>query len=181
MKLTHLPLADTFIIEPKVFNDERGYFFESFNAKTFKQLSGQNVNFVQDNQSSSKKGVIRGLHYQLPPHAQAKLVRVLKGEIWDVIVDLRKEAKTTGRWYGVHLSEENKKQLWIPEGFAHGFLTLSDTAEVSYKVTQYYEPTSEKCLAWDDATINIHWPEHQATRLSQKDQKGTLFKDCHLF
>lgn len=175
MKLTHLPLADTFIIEPQIYNDERGYFFESFNAKKFQQLSGRNVNFVQDNHSLSKKGVIRGLHYQVAPLQQAKLVRVIQGEIWDVIVDIRPRSNTFGAWFGTYLSAQNKKQLWVPEGFAHGFLTISNTAEVSYKVNNFYDPMFERTLLWNDKHVDIKWPSCSRYILSRKDKMGNVF------
>jgi dTDP-4-dehydrorhamnose 3,5-epimerase len=157
INVTPTMIPDALIIEPQVFNDGRGYFFESFNQKDFSEVAGKKISFVQDNQSKSKKGVLRGLHYQTN-QTQGKLVRVCRGCIFDVIVDMRQSSKTYGQWVGVELSEENKKQLWIPEGFAHGFLVLSDEADVMYKTTDYWDPTSEQCLSWKDETLNIQWP-----------------------
>ena len=145
MKATRLEIPDVILFEPKVFGDERGFFYESFNQQTFNQLTGLNIQFVQDNHSKSQKGVLRGLHYQLPPKAQGKLVRVVQGEVFDVAVDIRKDSPTFGKWVSAILSAENKQQLWIPEGFAHGFLTLSETAEFLYKTTDYYAPEMERC------------------------------------
>lgn len=166
------------IIEPKVFGDERGFFFESFNQQLFETAVGYPVNFVQDNHSKSSQGVLRGLHYQLEPHAQAKLVRCVVGEVFDVAVDIRKSSPTFGQWVGVYLSAENKRQLWIPEGFAHGFVTLSETAEFLYKTTNYYHKQSEGALVWNDADLNIQWPI-QDVLLSGKDvlaQTFSMFK-----
>ncbi|MGI2125811.1 dTDP-4-dehydrorhamnose 3,5-epimerase [Shewanella oncorhynchi] len=173
---TNIP--DIKIIEPKVFGDERGFFFESFNQQLFEAAVGYPVNFVQDNHSKSTKGVLRGLHYQLSPHAQAKLVRCVVGEVFDVAVDIRKSSPTFGQWVGVHLTAENKRQLWIPEGFAHGFVTLSETAEFLYKTTNYYHKQSEGALVWNDADLNIQWP-NQDVLLSEKDllaQTFSMFK-----
>ncbi|MDO8417010.1 MAG: dTDP-4-dehydrorhamnose 3,5-epimerase [Agitococcus sp.] len=169
-------IPDVKIIEPAVFGDERGFFFESFNQSKFEAAIGRSVNFVQDNHSRSVKGVLRGLHYQLSPHAQAKLVRCTVGEVFDVAVDIRQCSATFGQWVGVHLSAENKRQLWIPEGFAHGFVTLSDVAEFLYKTTDYYAPAYERCLLWSDADIGISWPIDYAPQLSGKDQQGLPFK-----
>ena len=169
-------IPDVKIIEPAVFGDERGFFFESFNQSKFEAAIGRSVSFVQDNHSRSVKGVLRGLHYQLPPHAQAKLVRCTVGEVFDVAVDIRQCSATFGQWVGVHLSAENKRQLWIPEGFAHGFVTLSDVAEFLYKTTDYYAPAYERCLLWSDADIGIAWPIDYAPQLSGKDQQGLPFK-----
>ena len=155
MKVTDTKIPDVKIIEPTVFEDERGFFFESFNHKKFEAAIGRKVTFVQDNHSKSRKGVLRGLHYQLPPHAQGKLVRVVQGEVFDVAVDIRKSSPTFGHWVAETLSAENKKQLWIPEGFAHGFLTLSETAEFLYKTTDYYAPVFEKSIHWNDQFFNI--------------------------
>ncbi|MGI2065094.1 dTDP-4-dehydrorhamnose 3,5-epimerase [Shewanella sp. MF08487] len=173
---TNIPAVK--IIEPKVFGDERGFFFESFNQQQFEAAVGYPVNFVQDNHSKSSKGVLRGLHYQLAPHAQAKLVRCVEGEVFDVAVDIRKSSPTFGQWVGVHLSAENKRQLWIPEGFAHGFVTLSETAEFLYKTTNYYHKQSEGALVWDDVDLSIQWPI-QDVLLSEKDvlaQTFSMFK-----
>ncbi|MGK3600173.1 dTDP-4-dehydrorhamnose 3,5-epimerase [Escherichia coli] len=152
-------IPDVLIFEPKVFSDERGFFFESFNQKVFEEAVGRKVKFVQDNHSKSSKGVLRGLHYQLEPYAQAELVRCMVGEVFDVAVDIRKSSPTFGKWVGVNLSAENKHQLWIPEGFAHGFLVLSNTAEVLYKTNNYYNKENERNIIWNDNTIDIDWPE----------------------
>lgn len=176
MKIIDTNIPDVKIIEPKVFGDERGFFFESFNQAKFEEAVGHSVNFVQDNHSRSVKGVLRGLHYQLAPYAQAKLVRCTLGEVFDVAVDIRQHSLTFGQWVGVHLSAENKRQLWIPEGFAHGFLTLSDEAEFLYKTTNYYAPLFERCIVWNDKTININWPlALNEVQLSAKDQRGELW------
>ncbi|MGL5452791.1 MAG: dTDP-4-dehydrorhamnose 3,5-epimerase [Aeromonas sp.] len=172
MNVIKTAIPDVLIFEPKVFGDERGFFFESFNQQQFEAAVGYPVNFVQDNHSKSSKGVLRGLHYQLPPHAQGKLVRCVAGEVFDVAVDIRKSSPTFGQWVGVHLSGENKRQLWIPEGFAHGFVTLSDTAEILYKTTNYYAPTYEACIKWNDQNISIIWPYYSKPQLSVKDQRG---------
>ena len=173
MKATPLKIPDVILIEPKVFGDERGYFFESFNQAAFNQAIGYEVQFVQANHSKSQKGVLRGLHYQLPPKAQGKLVRVVQGEVFDVTVDIRKDSPTFGQWVGEILSAENKRQLWIPAGFAHGFITLSETAEFLYKTTDYYAPEYERCIAWDDPEIGINWPLDQTPVLSNKDLRGS--------
>ncbi len=169
MKVTPAAIPDVFILEPKVFGDERGFFFESFNRQAFREATGLDVDFVQDNHSKSAKNVLRGLHYQLPPKAQGKLVRVVQGEVVDVAVDLRKGSKSFGKWVGETLSAENKRQMWIPPGFAHGFLTLSDTAEFLYKTTDYYAPECERCIRWDDPAIGIAWPLDGVPSLSAKD------------
>jgi dTDP-4-dehydrorhamnose 3,5-epimerase len=160
MPITVTPTAipDVLVIEPKFFNDDRGWFFESFNEKDFSSAVGEKVIFVQDNHSFSKKGVLRGLHYQME-YAQGKLVRVCHGAVFDVAIDLRNASSTFGNWVGVELSAENKKQLWIPAGFAHGFLVLSETAEFLYKTTNYWHSASEKCIIWNDPTLNIQWPD----------------------
>lgn len=176
MNVIKTAIPDVLIFEPKVFGDERGFFFESFNHKQFEEAVGYPVTFVQDNHSKSSKGVLRGLHYQLSPHAQGKLVRCIAGEVFDVAVDIRKSSPTFGLWVGVHLSDENKRQLWIPEGFAHGFVTLSETAEFLYKTTNYYAPQSEGCLKWNDTQINIAWPLNDVL-LSGKDQQGLCLSD----
>ncbi len=176
MKVTALKIPDLKLIEPEVFEDERGYFFESFNQKKFNELTGLDITFVQDNHSKSERGTLRGLHYQSPPKAQGKLVRVIQGEVFDVVVDIRKSSPTFGKWMGEILSADNKKQLWIPEGFAHGFMTLSDTAEFAYKTTNYYAPELEQCIAWDDPTLGIHWPlEAALVKMSIKDMQGRPF------
>lgn len=155
--VTPTAIADVLIIEPKVFCDDRGFFFESFNDNDFCSAVDEKVTFVQDNHSLSKKGVLRGLHYQLE-RTQGKLVRVCRGAVYDVVVDLRKVSSTFGEWLGIELSAENKKQLWVPAGFAHGFLVLSDEAEFLYKTTNYWHAASEQCIAWNDSTLNIQWP-----------------------
>jgi dTDP-4-dehydrorhamnose 3,5-epimerase len=174
MKATPLAIPDVFLIEPQVFGDERGFFFESFNHAKFEQAIGKKITFVQDNHSKSSKGVLRGLHYQ-DPKSQGKLVRVTQGEVFDVAVDIRKGSPTFGKWVAEILSAENKKQLWIPEGLAHGFLVLSETAEFLYKTTDYYAPQHEKCIVWDDPTLIIPWPLSGLPKLSAKDQQGVLF------
>lgn len=181
MKIIDTAIPDVKIIEPAVFGDERGFFFESFNQAKFEAAIGYAVNFLQDNHSRSVKGVLRGLHYQLPPHAQAKLVRCTLGEVFDVAVDIRQSSPTFGQWVGVHLSADNKRQLWIPEGFAHGFVTLSDTAEFLYKTTNYYAPKSDACISWNDTDIGIVWPIQESPQLSTKDQQAKLFKQAEVF
>ena len=176
MKVIETKIPGLLIIEPKVFGDERGFFFESYNEKAFNEATGVSPRFVQDNHSKSVKGVLRGLHYQLPPRAQGKLVRVVQGEVFDVAVDIRKDSPTYGQWVGEVLSAENKKQLWIPPGFAHGFLTLSDTAEFLYKTTDYWSPEHERAILWNDATLGIDWPLNglQPT-LAAKDAAAVAF------
>lgn len=181
MKVTPTAIPDVLIIEPKVFGDDRGFFFESYNRKAFKEATGLDVDFVQDNHSKSTKGVLRGLHYQLPPKAQGKLVRVVQGEVFDVAVDLRTSSPTFGRWVGDILSAENKKQLWIPPGFAHGFLTLSDTAEFLYKTTDYYSPEHERSLLWCDPALDIAWPIDGDPKLAAKDVSALPFIQAVLF
>jgi dTDP-4-dehydrorhamnose 3,5-epimerase len=169
MKVTPARIPDVLIIEPRVFGDERGFFLESFNQKAFNQAVGREVVFVQDSHSRSTKNVVRGLHWQQAPMAQGKLVRVVQGEVFDVAVDLRKDSKTYGQWVGEILTADNKKQLWIPPGFAHGFLTLSESADFLYKTTEYYSPEHERCIRWDDPTIAIAWPLTGDALLSPKD------------
>ena len=180
MKATPLTIPDVILIEPKVFGDERGFFFESFNQAQFEQAIGKSVQFVQDNHSRSARNVLRGLHYQIQ-QPQGKLVRVVQGEVFDVAVDLRKRSKTFGQWVGEILSAENKRQLWIPEGFAHGFVVLSDTAEFLYKTTDYYAPAHERCILWNDETLAIHWPAGIQPILSAKDAQGKAFVDAEVF
>ncbi|WP_020485671.1 dTDP-4-dehydrorhamnose 3,5-epimerase [Methylomonas sp. MK1] len=175
MQATRLAIPDVILFTPKIFGDERGFFFESFNERVFQELTGLSVNFIQDNHSKSQKGVLRGLHYQLPPKAQGKLVRVVQGEVFDVAVDIRKSSPFFGKWVGQLLSAENKQQMWIPEGFAHGFLTLSETAEFLYKTTDYYAPEYERCIIWNDAKINVKWPILEPPHLSDKDRQGMSF------
>ena len=181
MKAIDTAIPDVKIIEPTVFADDRGFFFESFSALKFEAVVGRSANFVQDNHSRSGKGVLRGLHYQLPPHAQAKLVRVVVGEVYDVAVDIRKSSPTFGQWVGVLLSAENKRQLWIPEGFAHGFLTLSDDVEFVYKTTNYYAPESDRGIRWNDPQIGIDWRLNGEPTLSPKDQRQPLLADAEVF
>jgi dTDP-4-dehydrorhamnose 3,5-epimerase len=171
--LTAIP--DVLVIEPKVFGDDRGWFFESFNEKDFSGALGHSVTFVQDNHSSSKKGILRGLHYQIE-QTQGKLVRVCHGAVFDVVADLRQSSSTFGEWMGVELSAENKKQLWIPPGFAHGFLVLSESAEFLYKTTNYWHAPSEQCIVWNDPTLNIQWPDiGMKPILNSKDAEGSLW------
>ncbi|HRN81278.1 MAG TPA: dTDP-4-dehydrorhamnose 3,5-epimerase [Nitrosomonas europaea] len=180
MKVTPFAIPEVVLIEPKVFGDERGFFFESFNQARFEETVGREINFVQDNHSRSVKNVLRGLHYQIQ-QPQGKLVRVVQGEVFDVAVDLRKSSPTFGRWVGQVLSAENKHQLWIPEGFAHGFVVLSDTAEFLYKTTDYYAPAHERCLLWNDPVLNIQWPLGIAPVLSAKDTQGKPFNEAEVF
>jgi dTDP-4-dehydrorhamnose 3,5-epimerase len=175
MIITPTAIPDVLIIEPKVFGDERGFFFESFNEKAFSEAVGQAISFVQDNHSKSARNVLRGLHYQLPPKAQGKLVRVVQGEVFDVAVDIRKGSKTYGQWVGEFLSAENKKQFWIPPGFAHGFVTLSETAEFLYKTTDYYSPEHERCIAWNDAELAIDWSFSGTPLVSARDAAAPSF------
>ena len=171
-------IPDVLVIEPKVFGDDRGWFYESFNENDFSNAVGKKVTFVQDNHSLSKKGVLRGLHYQME-QTQGKLVRVARGAVFDVAVDLRQASKSFGQWVGVELSADNKKQLWIPEGFAHGFLVLSDEAEFLYKTTDYWYTASEQCLMWNDPTLNIHWPDVGLPPvLNAKDLQGLSWVDA---
>lgn len=177
MKATSTKISDVILLEPKVFGDTRGFFFESFNLQVFEQATGVKANFVQDNHSKSAKGVLRGLHYQAE-NPQGKLVRVTQGKVFDVAVDIRKESPTAGQWTGEILSAENKRQLWIPAGLAHGFLVLSETAEFLYKSTDYYAPAHERCLAWDDPELGIAWPYLAGgPLLSAKDALGQSFHD----
>jgi len=180
MKVTPFHIADVLLIEPEIFGDDRGFFFESFNQENFKKVTGKKINFVQDNHSKSIKGVLRGLHYQLPPKAQGKLVRVTQGEVFDVVVDLRQTSVTFGKWTGETLSAENKKQIWIPEGFAHGFLTLSDTAEFLYKTTNFYSLEHEHSIIWNDPNIGINWPDINIV-LSAKDKAASSFLNSIYF
>lgn len=169
MNVIKTAIPEVLIFEPKVFGDERGFFFESFSKKIFEEAIGRQIEFVQDNHSKSRKGVLRGLHFQKGEHAQGKLVRCAAGEVFDVAVDIRKGSPTFSHWVGVHLSAENKRQLWIPEGFAHGFLTTSETAEFLYKATNYYAPSAEGSIQWNDETIGIEWPLSGVPELSAKD------------
>lgn len=176
MKITPLSFKDILLIEPEVFKDERGFFFESFNQRIFNKLIGREVKFVQDNQSKSKKNVIRGLHFQIEK-PQIKLIKVISGSIFDVVVDIRKQSKNFGKHISVELNAEDNKQLWIPEGFAHGFLVLSEIAEVQYKVSAFWDPELERSLLWSDEDLNINWPLSSNPIISSKDQKAGLIKD----
>ena len=181
MKATRLAIPEVVLIEPKVFGDARGFFFESYNQRAFNEATGTDFQFVQDNHSRSAKGVLRGLHYQLR-QPQGKLVRVVQGAVFDVAVDIRKSSPTFGQWVGVELSADNHRQLWVPPGFAHGFLVLSETAEFLYKTTDYYAPQFERCIAWNDPDIAIVWPAlQQAPTLSVKDQQGLQLSHAEVF
>ena len=180
MKVTPTAIPDVLIIEPKVFGDNRGFFYESFNQAAFNKATGTDLRFVQDNHSRSAKGVLRGLHYQIN-QPQGKLVRVVRGGVFDVAVDIRKSSATFGKWVGIELSEVNCKQLWIPAGFAHGFLVTSDSAEFLYKTTDYYAPEHERCIAWNDPTLGIHWPFNAAPQLSSKDILGKPLTGAEMF
>ncbi len=181
MQVTPTRIPDVVVVEPKVFGDARGFFFESFNQRDFEAALGRKISFVQDNHSRSAKGVLRGLHYQLP-NPQGKLVRAVAGEILDVAVDIRRGSPTFGQWESRVLSAENKRQLWVPEGFAHGFLVLSDAAEVLYKTTAYYHPADEHCIRWDDPQLGISWPLGGATPLvSAKDGAGKPLREARVF
>jgi len=181
VKVTPTAIPEVLIIEPKVFGDARGFFYESFNGKAFDEAVGRHVEFVQDNHSRSAKGVLRGLHYQIQ-QPQGKLVRVVRGAVFDVAVDIRKSSPTFGKWVGVELSEDNHRQLWVPEGFAHGFLVLSDSADFLYKTTDYYAPAYERSIIWNDAAIGIGWPSISAPpQLSAKDEAGATLEQAHVF
>jgi dTDP-4-dehydrorhamnose 3,5-epimerase len=173
-------IPEVLILEPKVFGDARGFFFESYNARAFAQATGLDVNFVQDNHSRSARGVLRGLHYQLK-QPQGKLVRVVRGSVYDVAVDVRKSSPTFGRWVGVELSASNQRQMWVPAGFAHGFLVTSDSADFLYKTTDYYAPEYERCIAWNDPAIGIEWPLDGVPALSAKDQHGVLLAQAEVY
>jgi dTDP-4-dehydrorhamnose 3,5-epimerase len=180
MIATRLSIPDVLLIEPKVFGDERGFFYESFNQARFEEAVGRSVNFVQDNHSRSVKGVLRGLHYQIQ-QPQGKLVRVVAGTVFDVAVDLRKSSPTFGQWVGEILSADNKRQLWVPEGFGHGFVVLSDSAEFLYKTTEYYAPQYERCVAWNDPDLAIGWQFEGSPSLSAKDAQGTPLSSAEVF
>jgi dTDP-4-dehydrorhamnose 3,5-epimerase len=181
IKVTPTAIPDVLIIEPQVFSDDRGWFFESFNEDDFSKVVDKKISFVQDNHSLSKKGVLRGLHYQTQ-QTQGKLVRVVSGAVFDVAVDLRQSSATFGEWVGIELSAENKKQLWIPEGFAHGFLVISDEAEFLYKTTDYWHPDSEQCIIWNDPSLNIRWPiPFKKVTVSEKDSLGYSWDKCLKF
>lgn len=177
-QVTPTAIPDVLILEPKVFGDARGFFVESYNQQDFVQATGLDAHFVQDNHSRSSKGVLRGLHYQLPPHAQGKLVRCVRGAVFDVAVDIRKNSPTFGQWVGVELTEDNHRQLWIPPGMAHGFVTLTDSADFFYKTTDFYAPTHDRGIAWNDPAVGISWPELGLTlQLSAKDQAARRLAD----
>jgi dTDP-4-dehydrorhamnose 3,5-epimerase len=180
MKITRLGIPDVMLLEPRVFTDARGFFLESYNQKVFSDATGLNPNFVQDNHSCSVRNSLRGLHYQIK-QPQGKLVRVTSGEVFDVAVDIRKSSPTFGKWVGEILSAENKRQMWIPEGFAHGFVVLSDSTEFLYKTTDYWAAAHERCIAWDDPTIGIKWPLSAAPILSPKDQQGASLQTAEVF
>jgi dTDP-4-dehydrorhamnose 3,5-epimerase len=180
MNVIPTSIPEVMVIEPKVFGDARGFFYESFNATVFDAAVGRHVDFVQDNHSRSSKGVLRGLHYQIK-QPQGKLVRVARGSVFDVAVDIRRSSPTFGKWVGVELSEENHKQLWVPEGFAHAFVVLSDTADFLYKTTDFYAPAHERCILWDDADLAIQWPAGLQPLLSAKDAKGLPLKQAEVF
>ncbi len=180
MKVIQTSIPDVLIMEPHVFGDERGFFLESWNAREFSRQVGSDVQFVQDNHSCSQRGVLRGLHYQVQ-RPQGKLVRVLRGRVFDVAVDLRKSSPTFGQWVGTELSEHNHRQMWIPVGFAHGFIVLSDSADFLYKTTDYYAPEHERCLIWNDPAIGIDWPLDVEPILSAKDRAGVLLRNAEVF
>jgi dTDP-4-dehydrorhamnose 3,5-epimerase len=180
VSFTKLEIPDVVVFEPRVYGDDRGFFFESFNQRSFEEAVGISVDFVQDNHSMSARNVLRGLHYQIE-QPQGKLVRVVQGEVFDVAVDIRKSSPTYKRWVGIHLSAENKKQLWIPAGFAHGFIVLSDKAEFLYKTTNYYAPEHERCILWNDPELAIQWPAESAPILSAKDEKGSVMENADVF
>jgi dTDP-4-dehydrorhamnose 3,5-epimerase len=180
MRVTRLAIPDVVLIEPKVFGDARGFFFESFNQKAFNEATATCHQFVQDNHSRSGRGVLRGLHYQIE-QPQGKLVRVARGTVWDVAVDIRKSAPTFGQWVGAELSEDNQRQLWVPPGFAHGFVVLSESADFLYKTTDYYAPQHERCIAWDDPQLAIDWPYAGVPSLSAKDAQGIAFAQALVY
>lgn len=180
MNFTRLAIPEVVLIEPKVFGDERGFFYESFNRKAFAAGTGVDPDFVQDNHSRSSRGVLRGMHYQIQ-QAQGKLVRVVQGKVYDVAVDLRRSSPTFGQWVGVELSADNKHMLWVPPGFAHGFVTLSDTAEFVYKTTDYYAPAHERSLLWNDAQVGIRWPVDFEPVLAKKDAAGLPLRDAEVY
>lgn len=180
MRVIRSSLPDVLLLEPRVFGDERGFFMESYNARVFADAIGRQVNFVQDNHSRSARGVLRGLHYQIR-QAQGRLTRVTRGRVFDVAVDLRRSSPTFGRWAGAELSEENRLQMWVPPGFAHGFVVLSETADFLYKTTDYYAPEHERCLLWNDPAIGIDWPIAEAPLLSDKDHAGLPLAQCEVY
>lgn len=180
MKVTKTAIPEVLLIEPTVFGDERGFFYESYNERAWQEETGLTTRFVQDNHSRSVKGVLRGIHYQIK-QSQGKLVRVVLGEVFDVAVDLRKSSPTFGQWVGEVLSAENKRSLWVPEGFGHGFLVTSDAAEFLYRTTDFYAPEHERCIQWNDPDLAVQWPLDGTPQLSGKDEQGTLFKDAEVY
>ncbi len=180
MNITKTAIPDVLLVEPAVFGDDRGFFYESFNAKKWQELTGLQTVFVQDNHSRSVKNVLRGIHYQIQ-QSQGKLVRVVAGEVYDVAVDLRQSSPTFGKWVGEHLSAENKKSLWVPEGFGHGFVVISDAAEFLYRTTDFYAPEYERCIAWNDPEIGIDWPLDGEPLLSEKDAQGSKFNESEFY
>ena len=180
MQIVSTTIPDVLILEPKVFGDERGFFFESFNERRWRELTGVDLHFVQHNHSRSTGGVLRGLHYQIL-QPQGKLVRAVVGEVFDVVVDIRRSSPTFGQWFGALLSAENKRQMWVPPGFAHGFCVISDVAEFLYLATDYYAPEHERCIIWNDPVLDINWPLATELNVSAKDREGRLFKDADLF
>lgn len=180
MRAIPTAISDVLIIEPKVFGDARGFFFESFNRREFGRATGLDIEFVQDNHSRSERGVLRGLHYQIR-QPQGKLVRVVRGAVFDVAVDVRRSSPTFGRWVGVELTEDNHRQLWVPPGFAHGFVVTSETADFLYKTTDYYAPEHERCIAWNDPSIGVSWPVDGEPKLSPKDMQGMPLSQAELF
>ncbi len=180
MKVVKTDIPDVLVLEPRVFHDDRGFFSETFNARTWRDVTGLDVDFIQDNHSRSHRGVVRGLHYQIRA-AQGKLVRVIRGEVYDVALDLRRSSPTFGRWTGVVLSDENHRQCWIPAGFAHAFMALSETADVLYKTTDYYAPEHERSIIWDDPQLAIDWPLDTASGLSEKDRGAVPFREAEVY
>lgn len=180
MKVITTAIPDVLVLEPKVFGDARGFFMESFNARNFRDATGLDITFVQDNHSRSGKNVLRGLHYQVG-QPQGKLVRVARGAVFDIAVDIRKSSRTFGQWFGAELNDTNHRQMWVPAGFAHGFLVLSDSADFLYKTTDYYAPEHERCITWDDPEIAVHWPVSGTPQLSAKDRLGVRLKDAEVF
>ncbi|MBW7859892.1 MAG: dTDP-4-dehydrorhamnose 3,5-epimerase [Rhodocyclaceae bacterium] len=180
MKVIKLEIPGPLLIEPRVFGDERGFFLESYNARTFAERTGVEAGFVQDNHSRSARGVLRGLHYQIR-QPQGKLVRVVRGRVFDVAVDLRRPSSTFGKWVGVELSEDDHRQFWIPPGFAHGFVVLSEFADFLYKTTDYYAPEHERCLIWNDSDVGVDWPLGVSPILSEKDRQGLRLAECEVF
>jgi dTDP-4-dehydrorhamnose 3,5-epimerase len=181
MEFDKLNIPEVILFKPKVFHDERGFFFESFQEKIFNELMGKSIKFVQDNHSQSFCGALRGLHYQMPPHAQGKLVRVTSGEVYDVAVDIRKNSPTFGKYVGTLLSDKNHHQLWIPEGFAHGYIALSETADFLYKTTNFYNPEFERSICWNDKTLNINWHFNEHKLLAAKDMSALNFTEADYF